>query len=260
MFRVHTTIIRSIRCWVAAYGFPHRVFGWVVVLRAAVCKVRMVPCARHHPHHKSDLRFISTKPTVNTVRREWTRTVYIQNWTSWRLRYEPEGTSGIVQPEDTVGLFVFQLLDMVGGNVAVEEYVRIFIKWMRETDCDNKQTSKQIHKRTNKRQLHQQQDQKSGSITCSPNLLLGAFAKLRKAYISFAVSVRPSVRMEQLGSHWTDFHRIWYLMIFRKSVQKTQVSLKFYKHNRNFTCRPTYIFDHISLSYSYNEKCFRQKL
>jgi len=27
-------IIRSIRCSVAAYGFLHRVFGWVVVLRA----------------------------------------------------------------------------------------------------------------------------------------------------------------------------------------------------------------------------------
>jgi len=31
MFRVHTPIIRSIGCWVAAYGFLHRVFGWVVV-------------------------------------------------------------------------------------------------------------------------------------------------------------------------------------------------------------------------------------
>ena len=35
MFRVHTPIIRSIRCSVAAYGFLHRVFGWVVVLRVA---------------------------------------------------------------------------------------------------------------------------------------------------------------------------------------------------------------------------------
>jgi hypothetical protein len=34
---------------------------------------------------------------------------------------------------------------------------------------------------------------------------LGAFAKLRKATISFVRSVRLSVRMEQLGSHWTDF-------------------------------------------------------
>ena len=48
---------------------------------------------------------------------------------------------------------------------------------------------------------------------------LGTFAKLRKATISFVISVRPSVyrsaRMEQLGSHWTDFHEVWYLSIFR---------------------------------------------
>jgi hypothetical protein len=33
-----------------------------------------------------------------------------------------------------------------------------------------------------------------------------AFAKLRKATISLIVFVCPSVRMKQLGSHWTDFH------------------------------------------------------
>jgi hypothetical protein len=43
---------------------------------------------------------------------------------------------------------------------------------------------------------------------------LGAFAKLRKTASSFVVSVRPSVRMEQLGSHWTDFHEKWHLSIF----------------------------------------------
>jgi len=37
---------------------------------------------------------------------------------------------------------------------------------------------------------------------------LGVFAKLRKATISFVMSVRPSVCMEQLGSHWTDFDEI----------------------------------------------------
>ena len=36
----------------------------------------------------------------------------------------------------------------------------------------------------------------------------GAVAKLRKATVTFVMSVRPSVRMEQLGSHWTDFHEI----------------------------------------------------
>jgi hypothetical protein len=37
---------------------------------------------------------------------------------------------------------------------------------------------------------------------------LGACAKLRKATVSFVMSVRLSVRMEQLGSHWTNFHEI----------------------------------------------------
>jgi hypothetical protein len=40
------------------------------------------------------------------------------------------------------------------------------------------------------------------------------------------MSVCPSVSMEQFGSHLTDFHENWYLSIFRKSVQKIQVSLK----------------------------------
>ena len=61
-------------------------------------------------------------------------------------------------------------------------------------------------------------------------LILGAFARLRKATISFVMSVclslRPSVHMEQLGSHWTDFDETWYLSFLRKSVEKIQMSLK----------------------------------
>jgi hypothetical protein len=37
---------------------------------------------------------------------------------------------------------------------------------------------------------------------------LGTFAKLRKATISLFMSVRLSICMEQLGSHWKDFHEI----------------------------------------------------
>jgi hypothetical protein len=59
-----------------------------------------------------------------------------------------------------------------------------------------------------------------------------------------------SVHMEQLGSHWTDFHEIWYLNIFRKSVGKIQVSLKSERNDGYFTWRPIYVFDHISLSSS----------
>jgi hypothetical protein len=33
--------------------------------------------------------------------------------------------------------------------------------------------------------------------------------------------------MEQLGSNWTDFDKTWYLRLFRKSVEKIQIPLKF---------------------------------
>ena len=48
---------------------------------------------------------------------------------------------------------------------------------------------------------------------------LGAFAKLRKATISFVISVRLSVypsacSPEKLGSQWTDFYANSYLSVF----------------------------------------------
>jgi hypothetical protein len=50
------------------------------------------------------------------------------------------------------------------------------------------------------------------------------------------MSVCPSlVRTEQLGSHWMDFHEIWYLSFFRESVEKIQVLLKSDKNNGHFT-------------------------
>ena len=60
---------------------------------------------------------------------------------------------------------------------------------------------------------------------------LVAFAELQKAI----VIVCPSVLMEQLGSHWTDFDETWYLSFFRKYVEKFKVSLKSGKHNGYFT-------------------------
>jgi hypothetical protein len=38
-----------------------------------------------------------------------------------------------------------------------------------------------------------------------PVLFLGAFAELQKATVSLVMSVCPSVRKEQLGSHWKNF-------------------------------------------------------
>jgi hypothetical protein len=95
-----------------------------------------------------------------------------------------------------------------------------------------------------------------GSITC---LLLGAFTKLRKATINLAMSVRPSVRMEQLGSHWTDFHEMWHLSIFRKFVEKFQYSLKSDKNDGYFTWRPIYIFLSYLAQFFLEWKVFQKK-
>jgi hypothetical protein len=66
--------------------------------------------------------------------------------------------------------------------------------------------------------------------------------------------------MEQLVSHWTDFDETWYLSFFFKPVEKIQVALKSDKNNEHFTWKWFDIFDYMSLSFSYNEKCSRRKL
>jgi hypothetical protein len=41
---------------------------------------------------------------------------------------------------------------------------------------------------------------------------------LRHVCMSVCLSARPSVRIEWLGSHWTNFHEIWYLSTFGKNL------------------------------------------
>jgi hypothetical protein len=76
---------------------------------------------------------------------------------------------------------------------------------------------------------------------------------LRKVTICFVMplflSICMSVRMK-LGPHWTDFHEISYLRVFRKYVEEIQVSLKSDKNNRYFAWWPTDIWDRISLNSS----------
>jgi len=56
---------------------------------------------------------------------------------------------------------------------------------------------------------------------------LGEIAKnCEKTTINLFMCVCLSVHMEQLGSNWTDFLEIWYLGVFRKSVEKIRVSLQ----------------------------------
>jgi len=47
--------------------------------------------------------------------------------------------------------------------------------------------------------------------------------------------VRLSARKEQLCSHCADFHEIWHLNIFRKSVRKSIKLVKSDKNNAYFT-------------------------
>jgi hypothetical protein len=88
---------------------------------------------------------------------------------------------------------------------------------------------------------------------------LGAFAKGR-LLASSCLSVCPSAWNIAAPTGRT-FHEIRHLRIFRKSVQRIQVSLTSDNNSRHFTCsRPIHIYDHISLISYQNEMCFRQKL
>jgi hypothetical protein len=42
-------------------------------------------------------------------------------------------------------------------------------------------------------------------------LVLGALANFKKYTVSFVLSVRLSIRVEDLRYHLMDFHEIWYL-------------------------------------------------
>ena len=76
---------------------------------------------------------------------------------------------------------------------------------------------------------------------------LGAFEKLWNTTGSFVMSVplylfaHPSVRVEQHGSHWTDFHEILYLCIFEN------VQTKFKIHYNATSIRVLYMKTYVHL-------------
>jgi len=73
-------------------------------------------------------------------------------------------------------------------------------------------------------------------LTVTVYRVLRRVRKLAKSeYQLLHVSMRLSVRMEQLGSCWTDFLEIWYSCIFRKFIDKFQVTLKYDNNNGYFT-------------------------
>jgi len=72
-------------------------------------------------------------------------------------------------------------------------------------------------------------------------VFLRTFAELRKAAISFVMSVRPSVWNNSASTG-----QIFMKMVFRKSVQKRQVLLQSDKNKGYLTCGPTYA-SHVAL-------------
>jgi hypothetical protein len=78
-------------------------------------------------------------------------------------------------------------------------------------------------------------------------VVLGTFAELRKATISFACSVcqKGTTRLPLDGFSWNFIFRT-----FRKPVDKIQDSLKSDKDNGYFPQRPMYVYGNISLNSS----------
>jgi hypothetical protein len=56
--------------------------------------------------------------------------------------------------------------------------------------------------------LHPAVDSSLSQASSFSSAFLGMFTKLQKAPIGLVMSVCLSVCMEQLGSHWADFHEI----------------------------------------------------
>ena len=82
-------------------------------------------------------------------------------------------------------------------------------------------------------------------VCVTRSAFVGVSAKMRKATISFVMSVRPCVRTEQLCCHWKDFHEIGYLSIFFKSMEENEVLFNPDNNNSYVTCRPIYIYIYI---------------
>ena len=92
MFRVHTPIIRSIRRWVAASGFPHhtefldRWWSWEPLRRLCVrcewCRAPSAPCTR--PTQR-----LSRPPPIQKLGAE-NRMLQLNVWCSWWWAYVPE--------------------------------------------------------------------------------------------------------------------------------------------------------------------------
>ena len=64
-------------------------------------------------------------------------------------------------------------------------------------------------------------------ICCYPSRVRKIAKTTITFVITFYLSACPSVQTEELGSHYTNFHKILYFRTFRNYVKKIRVSLKY---------------------------------
>ena len=101
-----------------------------------------------------------------------------------------------------------------------------FVEWVSESDSlvlylIKSHVTKQAQRRPDKGLIH-------GAMAKSafPVQALSHNCEKRLLASSSLYALRPSIcPYEKLGYHWTDCQETWHMRIFRKSVEKTQVSL-----------------------------------
>ena len=90
-------------------------------------------------------------------------------------------------------------------------------------------------------------------------LVFTCFRKIAKSdHLLLPVSL--SIRVQRLGSHWTDFSWNLIFKLFFENLSKILMFDWNLTNKEYSTWRPMYIYDNISLDSRYNEKCFRYKL
>ena len=94
----------------------------------------------------------------------------------------------------------------------------MFIQY--QTICCESEETHYCSEATNNSILQISSDTAAVRLLNKSHFGVGAQNCEKRLLASSCSSVRPSVRMEQLGSHWTDFHEILHLSTFRKTVQK----------------------------------------
>jgi hypothetical protein len=99
---------------------------------------------------------------------------------------------------------------------------------------------------------------RSNEFTHKSRQTLGPFAEVRKATITFIMSVHPSAWNNSAPTERT--FKFDTSVFFENLSRKLKFSLKCDQINGHLTWRSVYICDHISFSSSQNDKCFRQKL